>query len=180
MNAVRAELRKLLTLPAVPGTALATVGAALLLGRDALPALQAGFLVLGVLATTHEYTGQFRSTLLAVPRRLHLAAAKAIALTMVTAPAAVTVAPRATAYLIGTTLLAAAVGTVIRHGVPAVAVLLAGYLIAAPLLRGWYPATAPWLPDTALTDPAGGAPAAVAWTAGALLGAAIALRRRDA
>ena len=57
MNAVRAELRKLLTLPAVPGTALLTVGAAWLLGRDALPALQAGFLVLGVLAATHEYGG---------------------------------------------------------------------------------------------------------------------------
>ena len=180
MNAVRAELRKLLTLPAVPGTALLTVGAAWLLGRDALPALQAGFLVLGVLAATHEYGGQFRTTLLAVPRRLHLAAAKAVAVILVTAPAAVAVAPRATAYLVGTTLLAAAVGSLVRRAVPTVAVLLAGYLIAAPLLRGRYPVTAPWLPDTALTDPAGGAPAAVAWTAGALLGAAIGLRRRDA
>ena len=180
MNAVRAEVRKLLTLPALALTALLTAAAALLLGRPGVPVTQAGFLILGVLAATHEHQGggQFRTTLLAVPGRLRLAAAKGVALVLVTTPLAVLVRP--VAYLVGTTVLAAAAGSLIRHAVPAVGLLLAGYLIAGPVLRGWCPASAAWLPDTALTDPARGAAAAAGWTLGAVVGATVVLRRRDA
>ena len=113
MNAVRAELRKLLTLPSLRLTVLLTWGVTGLLayayalaaahGRPAtdeaasapLFYAQAGFLVLGALAAASEHQGgaQIRVTLLAMPRRLPLQAVKALTLAGVALPvAAVTAA----------------------------------------------------------------------------------------
>ncbi|MFF0151767.1 hypothetical protein [Micromonospora sp. NPDC005203] len=213
MNTVRAELRKLLTLPSLRRTALLTWAATVLLtyayasaessgeplGDDAALAplgyTQAGFLVLGVLAATSEYQegDQIRATLLAMPRRLPLQAAKALALAALTLPVATATAatstlpggeaariPAAAAYLTLTTLLAAAVATVVRRAVPAAIALLGLYFVAGPLLRAGDPASAAYLPDTAALDPSHGAAATIAWTFAALTLAALTFRRRDA
>ncbi len=193
-----AEIRKLLTLPAIRTTTALTLLATLLLaatrqdGNRVLQTVQVGFLLLGVFATTHEFQAgsQIRTTLLATPRRLLLAAAKASALVAVTVPVAVTVAlvatgdpgkaPAAAVYLTLTSLLAAAVGLLLRHAIPAVAVLLPVYLIAAPILRARSENAAAWLPDTALTDPARGAAALIVWTATASILATFTFHLRDA
>ncbi|MEE6257695.1 hypothetical protein [Plantactinospora sonchi] len=214
MNAVRAELRKLLTLPSLRLTALLTWAGTLLLGYayrhaesrgepvgggdSALAPLgyaQAGFLVLGVLAAASEYQagGQIRSTLLAMPRRWPLHAAKAVTLALVTLPVAAATAatstlsaggfgwtPAATGYLTLTTLLGAAVATLVRRAVPAVVLLFALYFVAGPLLRARYDASAGYLPDTAALDPSGGATATIVWTLAALALAALGFHRRDA
>ncbi|MGK5741336.1 hypothetical protein [Micromonospora sp. URMC 103] len=116
MTAVRAELRKLLTLPSLRLTALLTWSANLLLtlayastesrgepfdDAAALAPLgytQAGFLVLGVLAAASEYQegDQIRTTLLAMPRRLPLQAVKALALAALTIPVAAATAATST------------------------------------------------------------------------------------
>ncbi|MEU8088889.1 hypothetical protein AB0B57_35390 [Micromonospora sp. NPDC049101] len=213
MNAVRAELRKLLTLPSLRRTVLLTWAANLLLtsayasaesrgeplgDNVALAPLgytQAGFLVLGVLAATSEYEegDQIRATLLAMPRRLPLLGAKALALAALTLPVAAATAatstlpadgaawtPVATAYLTLTTLLAAAVASVVRRAVPAAILLLGLYFVAGPLLRAGPNASAAYLPDTAALDPSRGGAATVAWTLCALTLAAAAFRCRDA
>ncbi|MGW3806812.1 hypothetical protein [Micromonospora sp. NPDC005113] len=214
MNTARAELRKLLTLPSLRLTALLTWTANLLLtyayasaesrgeplGDDAALAplgyTQAGFLVLGVLAAASEYQegGQIRTTLLAMPRRLPLQAAKALALAALTLPVAAATAatstlpaygatwtPAATAYLTLTTLLGAAVAGVVRRAVPAVVLLLGLYFIAGPLLRARTGTSAAYLPDTAALDPSRGAAAAtITWTLSALTLAALTFHRRDA
>ncbi|BCJ39530.1 hypothetical protein GCM10010168_62220 [Actinoplanes ianthinogenes] len=204
MNAARithAEVRKLLTLPAIRTTTVLTVLGTLLLattrqdGIRVLQVVQVGFLALGVFATTHEFQagGQIRTTLLASPRRLLLTAAKGTALVTVTVPVAVVVAltatvpagdsgkaPAAVVYLALTSLLAAAVGLLLRHSVTAVAVLLPAYLIAAPMLRAHSPAFSAWLPDTALTDPTRGAAALIVWAAAASVLAAARFHSRDA
>jgi hypothetical protein len=212
VNAARAELRKLLTLPSLRLTALLTCAASLFLvyvfaaaesrgeplGDRAVAPIgyaQAGFLVLGVLAAAseHQAGGQLRSTLLAMPRRLPLYAAKALTLAAVTIPVAALIAvasalpagepgraPAAAAYLTLTTLLAAAVAGVVRRAVPAVALLLSLYFVAGPLLRNRSEAIAAYLPDTAALDPARGAAATIAWTTSALAVAALAFHRRDA
>ncbi|MFG1918320.1 hypothetical protein [Micromonospora sp. NPDC048898] len=213
MNTARAELRKLLTLPSLRRTVLLTWAANLLLtyayasaesrgeplsDNPALAPLgyaQAGFLVLGVLAATSEYEegDQIRATLLAMPRRLPLLGAKALALAALTLPVAAATAatstlpadgatwtPAATAYLTLTTLLAAAVASVVRRAVPAAILLLGLYFVAGPLLRARSSASAAYLPDTAALDPSHGAAASVAWTLCALTLAAVAFRRRDA
>ncbi|MEV5768001.1 hypothetical protein AB0L34_25975 [Micromonospora sp. NPDC052213] len=170
------------------------------LGDDAALAplgyTQAGFLVLGVLAAASEYQegGQIRTTLLATPRRLPLQAVKALALGAVTLPVAVATAatstlpaggatwmPAATAYLTLTTLLGAAVASVVRRAVPAVILLLGLYFIAGPLLRA-RPGTiaAAYLPDTAALNPSRGAAATIIWTLSALTLAALTFHRRDA
>ncbi|MEU4473664.1 hypothetical protein [Micromonospora sp. NPDC023888] len=213
MNTVRAELRKLLTLPSLRRTALLTWAATALLtyayasaeahgeplGDDtALAPLgytQAGFLVLGVLAATSEYQDgdQIRATLLAMPRRLPLQAAKALALAALTLPVAAATAatstlpaggvawtPVATAYLTLTALLAAAVASAVRRALPAAIALLGLYFVAGPLLRAGSSASAAYLPDTAALDPSHGAAATIAWTLSALTLAALIFRRRDA
>ncbi|WP_405431640.1 hypothetical protein [Micromonospora sp. NBC_00617] len=213
MNAARAELVKLLTLPSLRRTALLTWTANLLLtcayasaesrgeplGGDAALAplgyTQAGFLVLGVLAASSEYQegGQIQTTLLAMPRRLSLQAAKALALTALTLPLAaatavtstlpadgVTWTPVATAYLTLSTLLAAAVACIVRRAVPAVVLLLGLYFIAGPLLRAGARSSAAYLPDTAALDPAHGAAATITWTLCALTLAAFVFHHRDA
>ncbi|MBM0231133.1 hypothetical protein JNW91_04105 [Micromonospora sp. STR1_7] len=213
MNTVRAELRKLLTLPSLRLTVLLTWTANLMvtyayaaaesrgesIGDNAALAplgyTQAGFLVLGVLAAASEYQegGQIRTTLLAMPRRRHLQAAKALALAALTLPVAAATAatstlpadgatwtPAATAYLTLTTLLGAAVAGVVRRAVPAVVLLLGLYFIAGPLLRARSAASASYLPDTAALDPSRGATASIIWTLSALTLAALSLHRRDA
>ena len=213
MNTARAELRKLLTLPSLRLTALLTCAANVLLsyayvsaesrgdplGPD--PALaplgytQAGFVVLGVLAAVSEYQagGQIRSTLLAMPRRLPLQAAKALTLAVVTLPVAAAVAatstlpagepawmPTATVYLTLTTLLAAAVAGLVRRAEPAVVLLVTLYFIAGPMLRARSDAVAAYLPDTAALDPSRGAAATILWTISALVLAVLVFHRRDA
>lgn len=192
MNAVRAEIGKLVTLPSLWITAGLTLAVTLLLRALGLPGsvvvhTQAGLLVFGVLAAAHEYQGggQIRSTLLAMPRRFALAAAKAVALAVVAVPVAGMVAllagdASAILPLTSSTLLAAAVGGLLRQALAAVGVVLTAYLIAGPLLRARFPGSGPWLPDTALHDPAGGLPGLLGWTVAALGLAAIALHRRDA
>jgi ABC-2 type transport system permease protein len=213
MNSARAELRKVLTLPSLRLTALLTWVASVLLAytyaaaesrgepladNAALAPLgytQAGFLVLGVLAAAseHQAGGQIRTTLLAMPRRLPLQAAKAVTLAAVTLPVAIATAaasalpagdaawiPAATAYLTLTTLLAAAVAGLVRHAMPAVMLLLSLYFIVSPLLRARSEHVAAYLPDTAALDPARGVAATIAWTVVALALAGLAFHRRDA
>ncbi|GGO13757.1 hypothetical protein [Micromonospora parathelypteridis] len=213
MNTAHAELRKLLTLPSLRLTALLTWTANLVLtyayraaesggeplgDNVALVPLgytQAGFLVLGVLAVASEYQegGQIRTTLLAMPRRLPLQAAKAVALAALTLPVAAATAttstvsageatstPAATGYLTLTTLLGAAVASVVRRAVPAVILLLALYFIAGPLLRAWSATSAAYLPDTAALEPSRGAAATIIWTLSVLTLAAFTFHRRDA
>jgi hypothetical protein len=213
MNVVHAELRKLLTLPSLRLTALLTFTAHALLtcaytfaesrgealgGDLALAPLgytQAGFLVLGVLATAseHQAGGQIHTTLLAMPRRLPLQAAKALTLAVVTLPLAAATAatstlpageaartPAASAYLTLTALLAAAVAGLVPRAEPALVLLLALYFIAGPLLRTRYDAVAAYLPDTAALDPSRGAAATIGWTLSALTLAALTFHRRDA
>ena len=181
MSMVRAELRKLLTLPSLRLTVLLTVLADLLLvsvsAPDPLLYAQAGFLVLGVLATASEHQGgeQIRTTLLAMPRRLPLLAAKLVTLAAVTAPVAAVTgrSAGATAYLILTTLLAAAVAGLLRRAEAAAILLLVVYFVACPLLRAASDTLATCLPDT------GAAPAAF-WTLGAVALSGAAFHRRDA
>ena len=158
MSTVRAELIKLVTLPALPLTVLLTwaVTAVLGLAPDAGPIryARAGFVVLGVLAVTSEYDGgQIRTSLLCTPRRLELLAVKALVLGLTTTPAAVvTVLIAGTGdavQLVSTALLAAAVATVLRGAVPAVAVLLGYYYVLVPFLRDPVD-DGPWLPVAAL------------------------------
>jgi ABC-2 type transport system permease protein len=209
VNLFVAELRKLVTLPSLRLTALLTVTANLLLayvyatadlpgeqvGLAPLRYTQAGFLVLGVLAAASEHQAgdQIRATLLAMPRRLRLQAAKVLALAAVTAPVAAVAAlsstlpagetgraPAATAYLTLTTLLAAAVGSLLRRAEAAAVLLLVAYFMAGPVLHGRFEAAAAYLPDTAVLDPSRGAAATAAWTLGAVTLAACAFSRRDA
>ncbi|WP_250030130.1 hypothetical protein [Paractinoplanes maris] len=195
MTAVHAELRKLITLPSLRWTAALTWAATLVLAlavrrvapqedpiRAALRWTQAGFLVFGVLAATQEYEpgGQIRATLLAVPRRWTLAAAKAVALIVVALALA---APAGSPYLVGVALVGAALGSLLRSSVAGVALGLAIYLVASPAMRARLPGSGPWLPDAGLAAevwPPGATLTAAAWPLAATLVAAVVLRRRNA
>jgi hypothetical protein len=171
---LHAELRRLVTLPSLRLTALLTLVVAVLLTYVEAPQqvryTQAGFLVLGVLATTSSYQGgdEIRVTLLAMPRRLRLYAAKLTTLAALTAPLACCAAYRVhnfggtVAYLLLTTLLGAATGTLLRRAEAAAVLLLVGYQVICPLLRHDYLPNAP------------------AWALGAVTLAAVAFHRRDA
>ena len=185
MNWLMAELRKLVTLPSLRLTAAFTLGAtALLASIDVEPIAytQTGFLVLGALAATESQT----TTLLAMPRRLHLHAAKAVAVVAITLPlAAVASVPAnepaiAATYLALTTVLAFAAGTMIRNALATVLALLGTHVIAGPLLRGASDTVTRFLPDTPAWDATRGFSATVAWTAAALLVSAYMFHRRDA
>ncbi|GAA0468991.1 hypothetical protein Ade02nite_31850 [Paractinoplanes deccanensis] len=177
MSAVHAEIRKLLTLPSLLVTAALTAAAALL--PEPAPYRQVGFLIFGVLSATHEFQGQFRTSLLAVPDRPRLVAAKVAALVAVAGPLTL-LTPATSAYLLATTLTAAGAGLLLRRTLPSVAVTLTAYLIVGPLLRARFPASAPWLPDTALLQPSRGAAATVVCTMAVLAAAVAVLARRDA
>lgn len=216
MTVLRAELIKLGTLPALRLTALLTWAATVLLAfasgaaaRRGEPVAadlvlaplgwtQAGFVVLGVLASASEYQGgQIRTALTAVPRRFALQGAKTLALAAGTVPVAAVAAAAsvavarapladvfgtaaaATGYLTLTTLLASAAATLVRQPVPAVGALLGCYFVAGPLLRARTGYDA-YLPDTAALDPARGTVATVVWTLAALGVAAVTFHRRDA
>ncbi|GGN23828.1 hypothetical protein FHR83_002815 [Actinoplanes campanulatus] len=159
MNAVRAEVGKLLTLRSLALTLGLTWAVTLLLdaldppGGSVLPYGQVGFLILGVLATAHEYQGggQIRTTLLAMPRRYRLAAAKAVALVVLAAPAALLVAgtagePGGALSLVVDTLVAAGVGLLIRRPVGAAGAVLIAYEIGLPLIRTHWGEVNDWLP----------------------------------
>jgi ABC-2 type transport system permease protein len=165
VSCLRAELRRLLTLPSLRWTvALTLAGTALLAWADAPPVryTQAGFLVLGVLAAEHPATA-----LLAVPQRLRLFAGQVVTLGAVTVPVAF--AGTATAYLTLATLFGFAVGRIVRQALPALLMVFGTHLIAAPLLR------VPSLPE-----PVDGMAAAVVWTAVALAAGGVVFLVRDA
>lgn len=195
-RSLRAETLKLLSLPATHLTALGTLFVSVVLaiafgaaGRQGSTGTtsvldigiapvgysQAGFIVLGVVAATSEYSGgQIRTMLTALPRRITLHLAKFVSLAVFAAPVAVVtvlagvvvaglmagnaspppvsgalnVIAGASAYLTLTALLSAAVAALIRRTIPAVAGLLGHYFIAGPLLRD-HAGFATYLPDTA-------------------------------
>jgi len=183
-----AELDKLVTLPliwiallgtfilnlalAAAFTSVALQGAAgtqsiLNIGLASMGYLQAGFIILGILATCSEYTGgQIRTTLTTIPWRGFQLSAKQLALAIITIPAAFIIAASgvlytfimmrktaaeieidamietltgAAGYLTLTTLLSAAIGALFRRTTPALIVLLGYYFIISPLLSVFLP-----------------------------------------
>ena len=192
-QAVTAELVKLRGLPAVLGAALGTVGAAVVISvalaaaplgaaepvavvRQAVPYLQVGTIVLGILSVGTEYAGgQIRTTLACVPNRSRLLTSKTLAYlawsagTATAALAAGLLAARTTlaargvpetdsgtpwmiigaaGYLVLIGLLGQAVAVLTRSLVPAVVVLLSLVLVVSPLLGG-VTEQARYLPDQA-------------------------------
>ncbi|WP_068617874.1 ABC transporter permease [Paenibacillus tuaregi] len=192
---LRAELDKLVTLPliwltlmgtfilnlvlAAAFTSIGLQGAAgtqsiLNIGLASMGYLQAGFIILGIIATCSEYTGgQIRTTLTAIPWRGLQLSAKHLALAIITLPAAFIIAASgvlytfimmrdtavvaeintmiktlagAAGYLTLTTLLSAAIGALIRRTTPALVVLLGYYFTVSPLTRDSLPK---YFPDTA-------------------------------
>lgn len=192
---LRAELDKLVTLPLIWLTLMGTFilnlvlaaaftsvglqGAAgtqsiLDVGLASMGYLQAGFIILGILATGSEYTGgQIRTTLTTIPWREFQLTTKHLALAILTVPAAFIIAASgvlytfirmsdtavgfeidtmiealvgATGYLTLTTLLSAAIGALLRRTTPALVVLLGYYFVVSPLSRDFLPN---YFPDTA-------------------------------
>ncbi|WP_223069074.1 ABC transporter permease [Paenibacillus caui] len=195
---LRAELDKLVTLPltwltlmgtfilnlllAAAFTSVGLQGAAgtqsiLNIGLASMEYLQAGFIILGILATCSEYTGgQIRTTLTTIPWRGLQLSTKYLALAIITIPAAFIIAASgvlytfirmrdtavgfeidtmidalagATGYLTLTTLLSAAMGALLRRTTPALVVLLGYYFILSPLTRDFLPRYKNCFPDTA-------------------------------
>ncbi|MUT68482.1 ABC transporter permease [Paenibacillus sp. NEAU-GSW1] len=193
-----AELYKLVTLPltwlTVMGTfilnlvlakAFASIGlqgaagiqSILNIGLASMGYLQAGFVILGVVATCSEYNGgQIRTTLTTMPWRGFQLSIKYLAIAMITVPAAFIIAASgvlytfimmrdtavgletdtmiktlvgATAYLTLTTLLSAAIGALLRRTTPALVVLLGYYFIVSPMSRDVLPSIKNYFPDTA-------------------------------
>ncbi|KOP68324.1 hypothetical protein AMS62_26050 [Bacillus sp. FJAT-18019] len=195
---LRAELDKLITLPWIWFTLMGTFilnlvlaaaftsaglqGAAeaqsiLNIGLASMGYLQAGFIILGILATCSEYTGgQIRTTLTTIPWRGFQLSMKHLALAIITVPAAfITTASGvlytfimmrdtaavieidtlietlvgATGYLTLTTLLSAAMGALFRRTTPALVVLLGYYFVVGPLTIDFLPKFRSYFPDTA-------------------------------
>ena len=212
-DTVSAEVLKLRTLPAVRAAVLGTVAAAAGLTAllataqnaptdaesavvQAMPYLQVGAALLGILGTASEYAGgQVRTTLTAAPRRGRLLTAKtaacllasavmgagAVAAGLVGASLALSGAevlsgasawPLAgmAAYLALLALLAHLLTVVARSPLPPLVSLLGLLLIVSPLLAGMTE-HARWLPDRAgrllyLTD---ADPVLAPWTGGLVL-----------
>ncbi|XOJ00402.1 ABC transporter permease [Paenibacillus polymyxa] len=195
---LRAELDKLVTLPLIWLTLISTFilnlllaaaftsiglqGAAgtqsiLNIGLASMGYLQAGFIILGIIATCSEYTsGQIRTTLATIPWRGIQLSMKHLALAIITVPAAFIIAGSgilytfmmmrdtaveieidtliktlagATGYLTLTTLLSAAIGSLLRRTTPALVILLGCYFVVSPLSRDFLPSTKIYFPDTA-------------------------------
>ncbi|MCE3201062.1 ABC transporter permease [Paenibacillus sonchi] len=193
-----AELDKLVTLPwmwltlmgtfilnlvlAAAFTSAGLQGAAgtqsiLNIGLASMEYLQAGFIILGILATCSEYSGgQIRTTLTAIPWRGLQLSAKHLALAIITIPAAFIIAASSVLYtfimmrdtapgveldtmigtLIGaagyltlTTVLSAAIGSLLRRTTPALVVVLGYYFIISPLSGDILPDIRNYFPDTA-------------------------------
>ncbi|WP_435920756.1 ABC transporter permease [Paenibacillus sp. DYY-L-2] len=139
--------------------------------------LQAGFIILGILAACSEYTGgQIRTTLITMPWRGLQLSTKHLALAVITVPAALIIAASgvlytyirmrdsaagfeidtmieavagATSYLTLTTLLSAATGALFRRTTTALVVLLGYYFVVSPLIRNFLPRLTQYFPDTA-------------------------------
>lgn len=195
---LRAELDKLATLPLIwltlMGTFILNLGLAaaftsiglqgaigtqkiLNIGFASMGYLQAGFIILGILATCSEYIGgQIRTTLAAIPCRGIQLSMKHLALAIITVPAAFIIAASgvlytymmmkdtaaaididtmvealagATGYLTLTSLLSAAIGALLRRTTPALVVLLGYYFVVSPLSRDLLPSIKMYFPDTA-------------------------------
>jgi len=193
-----AELDKLVTLPLIWLTLIGTfilnlalsaaftsvglqgvAGAQSILniGLASMGYLQAGFIILGILATCSEYTGgQIQTTLTAIPWRGFQLSTKYLALAIITIPAALIIAASgvlytfimmrdtavvieidtmiktlvgATGYLTLTTLLSAGIGAILRRTTPALIVLLGYYFIVSPLTRVPLSSIKNYFPDTA-------------------------------
>ncbi|MBD7985265.1 ABC transporter permease [Sporosarcina sp. Sa2YVA2] len=193
-----AELDKLITMPLIWRTFVATFiinlvltaaftsaslqGAAdtksvLNIGLASMIYLQAGFIILGILATCSEYTGgQVQTTLTTIPWRGLQLISKHLALAVFTFPAALVITASgvlytvlmmqdtvagigintmiqtvvgAAGYLTVTTLLSAAVGALLRRTTPALVVLLGYYFIVSPLMSDFLPRVHNYFPDAA-------------------------------
>lgn len=198
IRVLRAELDKLRTLPVTWFTLLATFILNLLLaaaftsvalqgaagtqsilntGLASIGYLQAGFIILGILAACSEYTGgQIRTTLTATPWRGLQLCAKYLGLGIITIPAAFIIAASgilytffrmrdaaagfemdimiealagAAVYLTLTSLLSAALGALFRRSTPALVVLLGYYFVVSPLVREYLTRFKNYFPDTA-------------------------------
>lgn len=198
IRVLRAELDKLMTLPvtwltlsatfilnlllAAAFTSVALQGAAgtqsiLNTGLASMGYLQAGFIILGILAACSEYTGgQIRTTLTATPWRGLQLCAKYLGLGIITIPAAFIIAASgilytffrmrdaaagfemdimiealagAAVYLTLTSLLSAALGALFRRSTPALVVLLGYYFVVSPLVREYLTRFKNYFPDTA-------------------------------
>lgn len=196
-RALRAERIKLGSLPAVwltvAGTWIATIILAVAfivggrqgdtgttsgidIGLAPIGYAQAGFILLGIIATASEYTGrQICTTLAVMPQRSTQRLAQTAVLLGFSFPVAVVVitcsvfltyltlgetggpwdAVQATgaifgaaSYLALTTVLASGISGLLRHSLPAVAVLLGYYFVVGPLVRDMTD-LAKYLPDTA-------------------------------
>lgn len=183
-NILGAELNKLVTLPSIwltisgtfilnlalaaAFTSIGQQGAAcsqsiLDIGLATMGYLQAGFILLGILAACSEYTGgQIRSTLTVMPWRGLQLSAKLAALATITVTAALIIAASgvlytlfmmrdtaagagieidtmlkalagATGYLTLTALLSAAIGSLLRRTTPALVILLGYYFVISPV-----------------------------------------------
>ena len=178
MRYVRAELRKLVTLPSVQLTAVLIVAATALLrwvDAEPVPYTQAGFLVIGAFLAVDSLT----ASVLAMPRRLTLHVARALTLVFAILPLA-TVAG-SPVYLTATTVLGFAVASVVRQSLAAVLTLLGSHFVAGPVLRAASADVAAFLPDRAAWDPATTSlTTAVAWAAAALTVSTYCFVRRDA
>lgn len=193
LHTATAELTKLRGLPAVLATVLATVGTAVALTAafiasgeaDAgagsvtmrtMPFLHIGPILLGVLASAHEYAGsQIRTTLTAVPNRIVALIGKTTAyLVVATVTSATTLAAAfitastglnlagapplsetsfwpmagATVYLALIGLVAHALAVLLRSLIPPLVLMLGLVLIVSPLLTR-LTEHARWLPDQA-------------------------------
>jgi len=193
-----AELGKLVTLPSTWLTLMGTFilnlclaaaytsaglqGAAgmqniLNVGLASMGYLQAGFVILGIMATCSEYAGgQIRTTLTTIPWRGFQISMKYLALAIITIPAAFIIVSSgvlytvimlrdtavgfeigtiiealvgATGYLTLTTLLSAALGSLFRRTTPALVVLLGYYFVVSPLTINFPPKFRSYFPDTA-------------------------------
>lgn len=200
---LRAEMDKLVTLPGTWLTLIASFILNLLLtaaftsvglqgaaemgtqsilntGLASMGYLQAGFIILGILAACSEYTGgQIRTTLTAIPWRGLQLSLKYLALAIITVPAAFLIIASgvlytfirmrdttagfeietmisallgATSYLTLTALLSAAIGAIVRRTTPALVILLGYYFVVSPLARNYLPWFRSFSLDTAGND----------------------------
>jgi ABC-type transport system involved in multi-copper enzyme maturation permease subunit len=227
MNAVSAELRKLGGLPLVVYTATGTIAIGALLaaalagnappGTDAataalraVPYLQAGMIVIGVVPISQEYTGrQIGTTLTAMPRRMAVVLGKTVAAAAVLLTtsvlavaaalgAAATALPwdQAAAHLGGATihltligLLAHAVALVLRQLMPSLVAVLLLVFALPPLLSPlgeharWLPERAGaqlYAPDDSILTPTTGALVLIAWIVVMGVIGSVLFARRDA
>lgn len=196
-----AELDKLVTLPSiwftVMGTCIlqfvfavaftssglsglqesASTQSILNIGLASMRYVQAGFIVLGILAACSEYTGgQIRTTFTVIPWRGLQLCMKFFALAIIAIPMALVITGSgvlycymmmrdpsvviemdaifarlagATGYLTLTALLSAAIGSLLKRTIPALVVLVSYYFIVSPLTSAYLPRIQHVFPDTA-------------------------------